>query len=427
MPRPFLIREKMKIQKINIKNFKMIDSFEAEVHGKSMYLIAGNEEGKTSILDAIWGGLGGARSMPPKPLKDGARQGLIELDLGDIIARTIIKKGKKVELQLENKNYSDEANRFISSPRAYLDNLIGVIDFNINDFFALTPQKKMEYLGKVLSQDFSVFDADIKEAEESRAFDKKRLLELNANFDYYDAKLLDKKPVDLIEVTNLINDEVRKSETVKRIEDGIGERVAMIAEIDRDIFDIKAKIERLEKSREVKEKEIEDAKAWLLVPKNIPDLIGLEKLREDQLNSDKLNKEIAEAKKMSLIDLEIKELEKSITEQNEYIKETRLKKATAISSAIEPIGLTFDEASNKLTYKGHPFDAMQINTASQLILGMKMASTLLKDLKIVRVDATLIDNKNFAKVLEWSKEQDIEMFIELVDRDGAELQVKLID
>ena len=81
--------------------------------------------------------------MPPKPFKDGSRQSLIELDLGDIIARTVIEKGKKVELQLENKNYSDKADGFISSPISYIYNLSGVIYFNINDFFALTPQKKI--------------------------------------------------------------------------------------------------------------------------------------------------------------------------------------------------------------------------------------------------------------------------------------------
>ena len=55
----------MKIQKVEIKNFKGLREVSQEINGKNVYLIAPNGAGKTSFIDACFG------NMPNKPLKDG--------------------------------------------------------------------------------------------------------------------------------------------------------------------------------------------------------------------------------------------------------------------------------------------------------------------------------------------------------------------
>ena len=59
----------MKIQKVEIKNFKGLDHASADLKGKNVYLIAPNGKGKTSFIDACFG------VMPSKALKDGERRG----------------------------------------------------------------------------------------------------------------------------------------------------------------------------------------------------------------------------------------------------------------------------------------------------------------------------------------------------------------
>ncbi len=77
------------------KNFKGIESYTGEVNGKNIYLIGPNAANKTSFIDAIWAGLEGPKYMPSEPITKGKPSGLIEIDLGEFIARTKLKQGKK--------------------------------------------------------------------------------------------------------------------------------------------------------------------------------------------------------------------------------------------------------------------------------------------------------------------------------------------
>jgi hypothetical protein len=54
---------------------------------------------------------------------------------------------------------------------------------------------------------------------------------------------------------------------------------------------------------------------------------------------------------------------------------------------------------------------------------MKIGSTLLNELKILKIDASLIDKVQFDKVLEWADNEGIELFVELVDREAAKLSI----
>lgn len=137
----------MKIESIKIHNFKAIDSANLEIGGKNVYLIGGNGKGKTSFIDAVFKGLSG-KNLPPQPIKDNGKKGVIEIDLGDFIARTKFKKGRPTEFELENKTYEAEADKFMKSPRSYMERRIGILDFDINDFLALSDAKQVEYVAK---------------------------------------------------------------------------------------------------------------------------------------------------------------------------------------------------------------------------------------------------------------------------------------
>jgi recombinational DNA repair ATPase RecF len=408
----------MKIQKINIKNFKGISSYEGEINGANVWLIGPNGVNKTNFIDAVWSGISGAKNLPSEPIQQGQKKAMIEIDLGDFIARTKFSKGKATSFELENKNFSSESEKFIKSPRTYLSNRIGVIDFDIYEFFSKTDAEKLNYLSKILDADFSSIDADIEEVIESRKFDKKRLKVLEGTSTYYDKKDAQSPLIDIVKLGKDIAIQENIKSTFERVTTGIQER-------NDDVDDIDEEIKKLQIKKDKLSAEIKGAQSWILNPDVIPNDQLMQDLDKKLSTANETNKKISEAKTGLLIDIEIEEIINQINEQNDNIVKLRLEKSKQISKSIDVPDLVYDVESEKFIYKGLPFEKNQINTASELIAGMHIASSLLKELKIIRVDASLIDKNNFDQVLKWADENGIELFIELVDRESTQLEIKV--
>lgn len=403
----------MNIESINIKNFKFLDSVNESIEGKNVYLIGGNGTGKTSFLDAIWCGLTG-KNLPPEPIKKGNKKGLIEIDLGEFIARTKFTRGKPARFELENKSYEKESDRFIKSPRSYMESRVGMLDFSVSDFLNKSESEKLKYLAKVMDVDFSDLDADIEELMETRKYDKKKLTEIKANVDYYDEEKAKEEPVDVVAISKKLSSAKDKKNEYDRILEGVEARRVKIAEL-------KAELERVEN-------EVKDGEEWLGEEKNKPLTdTAMRELENTLENSTKINKEIDEAKKAARADEEADLYQDAIDEATREIEEKREEKAKRISENIKVPGLTYDPNEEVLLYEGLPFDSKQQNTASLIIAGMRIASTMLKDLKIIKVDASLIDKNNFEEILDWSSKENIELFVELVDREATKLSINVSD
>ena len=414
----------MKIESINIKNFKKIKSFEGDIQGKNVYLIGGNGTGKTSFIDAIWCGITG-KGIPPEPTHDGAKKGLIEIDLGEYIARTKFSKGKPTKFELENKVFTDEKDRFVASPRAYMESRVGILNFDINDFFRKSNLEQVSYFAKIMKIDFSDIDSEIEEAADSRKYDKKKLAEIASKRGFYDEKLAAREVIDIVELSKQIDAEKEKRARYDKVSQGVEDRKSKNAERDIEIEALLKEIEVLKTAKKAANDEIFAGEEWLSDAANEPDIEALGALEKQIETANEDNKKIAEAKEIAKAETDAEQFEKLIEDANEFIEKKRSEKAERISKHINIEGLKYDAAGECFLYEGLPFDARQINTASQLIAGMKIASTMLKDLKILKVDASLIDKVEFDKVLEWSEKNDIELFVELVDREAEALRIEI--
>jgi predicted ATP-dependent endonuclease of OLD family len=409
----------MKIQSINIKNFKGIRSYEGDVSGKHVYLVGGNEAGKTSFIDAVWLGLSG-KNCPPEPITDGGSKGLIEIDLGDFIARTKFKKGRPMTFELENKTYEEESEKFIKAPRSFMEKKIGILDFNINEFFSKTDSEQVKYFAKIMGEDFSDIDSEIEEIMESRKFDKKKLTEHESKNDYFNDEDANKEPINVVELSKKIEAETYKKSEYDRIFNGASERHKSRQEKEAQIEKLKLEVIELDK-------QISAAKTWLEDPTNSVDETKLAEMRQELENSAKINEIIRKAKESQTAENAAKKLKTAIEKATDEIEELKAKKAKRISDKINIKGLEYSTKEERFLWNGLPFDPKQINTASQLISGMKIGATMLKDLKILKVDASLIDKVNFDEVLAWADDNEIELFVELVDREATKLEIIVQD
>jgi len=430
-----------KIEKIKIQNFKGLKSYEGEVKGKDVYLIGKNAAGKSSFIEAVFFALTG-KNLPPKPVTTGAKKGLIELTLDDgfVIRVKMNSTGKSpVNFEIENLNAPDGQDPFVKAPRTWLQKRIGIIDFDVNEFFKMSDAKQIEYFCKITGLEVSEMDQQIEELSESRKFDKKKLAEAMTKTGFYDVKDAEKEPINVValseKINELINSEKEKSDTFEKVQNGVTDRQKTVTELERQKKEIIAKIEGgtyidasgfsvvVEKGLN---QQIEDGKEWLLIPENIPsENPELIKMQSDFQNSENINKKITEAKEFQEADSVIEKLQNAIEEATNDIQEQKDLKAKAIAEKIDIEGLSYDIEKECFLFNGLPFDKTQINTASQIIAGLKIGASLLNEIKILKVDASLIDKENFKEVQKWSQSQGIELFIELVDREAGALKIEI--
>ncbi|QHB38566.1 AAA family ATPase [Flavobacterium phage vB_FspM_pippi8-1] len=416
---------KTNIKRIKIQNFKGLTAFEGEVLGKDVYLIGKNAAGKTSFIDAVWLALTG-KNIPPKPVTTGAKKGLIEVELEDgyVVRVKMNSTGKTpVNFEIENLNAESEKDQFVKAPRTWLNHRIGVIDFDVNSFFAMSDAKQVEYFCKITGLDVVEIDTNIEELTESRRFDKKKLAEAQTKTGFYQKDDLEKEPVDVVKLSKDIAElkeiERVKAEQFQKVTDGVSEREASIKEK-------KAKAEALLSEVAILENEVKDGYSWLDIAENKPvPNSDLQTMEANLENSENINKKITEAKAYAEADKVVEKLEKAIEDANEEIQAEKDKKAAIIANKISIEGLTYDIEKECFLFNGLPFDKNQINTASQIIAGLKIGASLLNEVKVLKIDASLIDKENFGIIQSWSKEEGIELFVELVDREAGALKIEI--
>ncbi len=391
----------MKVESIRIKNFKAIVEESLDINGNNVYVLGKNGLGKSSFLDAIFKVISG-KDLPTKLTNKDAKNGFVEIDLGELkVKATFNDKNEKIALTVENKEGAT-----YKSPRTMLDELAGVVDFDINSFFNLTPKKQVDFIKELVGIDFSDLDSQYDEHFKERTYINKVVKELESKLTPFDEKKIEPIPVDKIqkEISDATESNIKIQATITRYD-----------ERKKKIADLKTQI-ATEEELQVK------ANEWLSKKENqVIDLSALNVSLTDAIKENKerdLNK-VAKKNKEEF-DIKVKEQE----ELNIILQSIEETKRRVISEASMPVpGLTFDD--NQLYYNELPFEKSQINTAQQIIVGLQINLALLKDIKIARFDGSLLDNDNIELVEQWAKENNLQLFVEFVDRNTESLKIEI--
>jgi recombinational DNA repair ATPase RecF len=87
----------MKILSLEAQNILRLKAVHIVPHGPLVVIGGENKQGKTSILESIRMACGGARAMPAEPVRRGAKEGIVRLDMGDLVVEfTVDKSGGSV-------------------------------------------------------------------------------------------------------------------------------------------------------------------------------------------------------------------------------------------------------------------------------------------------------------------------------------------
>ena len=106
---------------IKVKDFKGLVAFAVEPKGKSVTLRGANGAGKSSVIDAVWFGLGG--KVDEEVVRNGADRAEVELQIGDYVVARKIKRGGKATIAVR-----DAKGRSYPSPTELLRGFVGALE-----------------------------------------------------------------------------------------------------------------------------------------------------------------------------------------------------------------------------------------------------------------------------------------------------------
>lgn len=385
----------MKIVKLTSENVKRLKAVEITPDGTLQVISGKNGQGKSSVLDSIWLALGGgaAKKSTARPIRDGADNARVELDLGDLVVTRTWSSNDRSTLKVTSKDGAQ-----YKSPQAMLDSLIGRLSFDPLAFTQLSGKEQREQLISLV--DLSI-DVDELDRERARLFDERTQVGR-------EGKALGDVSVD----PTLPEVETSAVELIRKIDDA--QQLVRVNHAWRakraDLTDEVAKLTRLLSEAQ---SALAEAESVELEPE--PDINAmrarLASLEEEnaRIRANNTARE-TEAKKMAL-----REKYKALTDAISIVDE---KKAEALAKAVFPVdGLGFD--ADGVTYQGVPFS--QASAAEQIRVSLAMAMAMNPKLRVIRImDGSLLDSDNMQLIAQMAADNDFQVWVERVaDGDGA--------
>lgn len=396
-----------RIVELQAENFKRLKAVSIRPDADVVEITGRNGQGKTSILDAILGGLGGGRALPMKPIRAGQESAVIRLDLGDLKVTRRFKasetnaKGWTTDVIVE----SEMGGRF-QKPQDVLDALVGEFTFDPLGFTRLKEDEQFEAL-KAFVPGFQF--------EDSAALDRTdfaKRTEVNR-----DAKALRAQA----EAITLPAGKVPAAVDVAALEAklaeagthnaSIAQRKARREQVDERISQLNAEIERLQTELAG----LEDAKAKA---EPLPEPIDTAQVQEALAAGRAANAVREQAARRDALNAQAAEKESEAGKLTKAMDDRETARQAAIKAAKMPVpGLGFDPAGF-ITLNGQPFS--QASDAEQLRASIAIAAAKNPQLRIARVrDGSLLDDVAMVELKRFAAENDLQVWIERVDSSGT--------
>lgn len=451
----------MKIVQLKAENVKRLTAVEITPDGSTVIIGGKNEAGKSSVLDAIAMALGGAKLAPAQPIRKGANEATIEVDLGDYVVTRKFKRVFKEVTQTEGLGTNPEAQQTtqvptgevtstltvsskakedapaakFQSPQAMLDKMLGSLTFDPLTFATAHGTDQSAILRRVVKLDTSDLDQAIKDLEAKQTESSRELKnaiagEANATH-HEDAPLNKISPADVatelekanalkdavIIADNTVNEAVRNAEATRghlitnqerRVElerqlaQLVEEEVGLVAR-ERDL------IERVNAARA----RLKEAQAA------VPDI---DAIRKRLLEIDTLNRKFADNEAFFAAGQRASDARRVHEAIKVNLDAARRARETRVAMAKFPVdGLAF--GPNGVLYNDIPFE--QASTAVKLRVSVAVGLALNPTLKVLLIrEGAFLDEENLALVGQLAEEAGAQVWIERVGTAGVSVVIE---
>lgn len=376
--------EKIKINSLEIENVKRIKAVKVEPTANGLNVIGGkNNQGKTSVLDAIAWALGGNKFKPSKAAREGSVVPpylKVTLSNGYIVER----KGKNSTLKV-----TDPSGK--KSGQQLLDGFIEELALNIPKFMAASNKEKANTLLNIIGVGPQLAKLD---HEENKLYQERLAI----------GRIADRKKKsaeEMIFYADAPNDLVSPSQLIKQQQEilarnGENQRKReKVSQYEYQVQTLTEEVARTKKLLKTKENELNQAAYDLSIAKtDTLDLIdeSTEELENNIRNIEQINIRVRTNLEKNRAEEEAKNYEDQYIGLTEKIEKVRKEKISLLDSADLPLdGLSIEDG--ELIYKGQKWDnmsgsdQMKVSTAIVRKLNPKCAFVLLDKLEQMDIDS----------------------------------------
>ena len=417
----------MKIVEMKAENFKRLEAVEIRPVDDVVVLSGANDQGKSSVLDAIQAAIVGGRGMKdtPEPIRRGEERAEVNLDLGDLHIRRIWEPGKnRVEVtNADGQKYS--------TPQAILDVLTGSLTFDPLEFARMQPRDQRATLLRLVELPFDIDDNDRQRVELVQAETMARSMVKKGEQAVADLpKVPDDTPDEetpaaeiLAELQKMRN--IESANNKKRIE--LVEARTHYAEYEAAVRATELEIETLERRltelRENLHGRIKELNAKRVIgQKLVSEVDALVDPDTSELGArlaslDEINRNVRQKKNIAQCRAALKEYREKETAAKAAVVKHDKARADALSTAKFPVdGLGFDDAG--VTLNGLPF--AQASESQRIKTSVAMGMAMNPKLRVMFVrDGSLLDNKRMNDLAEMAKDSGWQLWVEKVDESGT--------
>jgi len=414
----------MKIINLQAENVKRLTAVEISPRENLVQITGSNGSGKTSVLDSIWWCLTGATHIQSAPIRKGANEARIRLDLGELVVTRTFRQKNGGDYTTSIDVRSADGAKF-PSPQRMLDTLLDALAFDPLAFARSEPKKQFESLRRFVPDvDFEAIDGQNRADYDTRTEANRKAKEARSA-----AALIqvpESTPAEPVDTSALVkelekagehNTDVERekqkvagqAENLRQIEGQLSRQVRLVAEYQGKLAAAAGEQNKLEHA-------IASAEKSLRERDGVPTPIDTKQFTAKIAAAETINKlvELRARKQQHAFAAAKAEAEsKRLTESIESRNAAKLK---AIAEAKLPIeGLGFGDGF--VTLNGVPFD--QASDAEQLSAGVAIAMANDPKLRVIRIrDGSLLDDGSMVRLGELAAKHDMQVWIERVDSSG---------
>lgn len=356
----------VKINKLEIENVKRVKAVTIEPTSNGLTILGGNNnQGKTSVLDAIAWALGGNKYKPSKPARDGSMNPptlRLELSNGLIVER----KGKNSDLKVTDPSGQKAGQQL-------LDSFVEELALNLPKFIESSSKDKANTLLQIIGVGEKLWELDRK--EEQLYNERRTIGQIADQKKKYAAEQpqYPEAPNELVSIADLIHEQqeilARNGENARKRQN----RENIVNEMHLSEARLKQLKEQLAQEEATHESLMSD---YIAANKSVEDLVdeSTEEIEESIANIEEINRKVRANLDKEKAEEDAKQYKSQYENLSKQIQDVRDERTSLLDSADLPLpGLSVEDG--ELVFEGQKWDNMsgsqQLRVSTAIVRKLK--------------------------------------------------------
>lgn len=356
----------VKINKLEIENVKRVKAVTIEPTSNGLTILGGNNnQGKTSVLDAIAWALGGNKYKPSKPARDGSMNPptlRVELSNGLIVER----KGKNSDLKVTDPSGQKAGQQL-------LDSFVEELALNLPKFIESSAKDKANTLLQIIGVGEKLWELDRK--EEQLYNERRTIGQIADQKKKYAAEQpqYPEAPNELVSIADLIHEQqeilARNGENAKKRQN----RENIVNSLHLSEARLKQLKEQLAQEEATHESLMSD---YIAANKSIEDLVdeSTDEIENSIANIEEINRKVRANLDKEKAEEDAKQYSSQYNNLSKQIQDVRDERTSLLDSADLPLpGLSVEDG--ELVFEGQKWDNMsgsqQLRVATAIVRKLK--------------------------------------------------------